>query len=246
LRPGRAAGCYYPSVGSRVVFWDFEGTLAVRRGIWAQCLVDVLDRLEPGHGRTDADFAPWLRRGFPWHDWERAHPELIDADAWWAALQPVLANACVRAGLDPGRARRAAAGARECYVDPVFWQVYEDVRPALASLRAAGWRQAILSNHVPELPDLARTLGLCDLVETVLTSAATGFEKPHPRMFAVALDAMGGPDAAWMVGDNPVADVGGAEAVGIPAILVRRGEDRARRQVRDVAAAARVILEDAQ
>ncbi len=35
------------------------------------------------------------------------------------------------------------------------------------------------------------------------------------------LEAVVGADAAWMVGDNPEADVRGAEAVGLPAILIR-------------------------
>ncbi len=35
------------------------------------------------------------------------------------------------------------------------------------------------------------------------------------------LEAVADADAAWMVGDNPEADVRGAEAVGLPAILVR-------------------------
>jgi FMN phosphatase YigB (HAD superfamily) len=37
------------------------------------------------------------------------------------------------------------------------------------------------------------------------------------------------PSEAWMVGDNVMADVLGAEAVGIPAVLVRRPDPRAER-----------------
>jgi ribonucleotide monophosphatase NagD (HAD superfamily) len=44
-----------------------------------------------------------------------------------------------------------------------------------------------------------------------------------------------------MVGDNPTADVAGAEAIGIPAILVRTN-GTARRTARDVATAARLIV----
>jgi putative hydrolase of the HAD superfamily len=55
----------------------------------------------------------------------------------------------------------------------------------------------------------------------VLNSAVTGFEKPHPRAFALALASAGQPAVAWMIGDNPVADVGGAVATGLGAILVR-------------------------
>lgn len=40
-------------------------------------------------------------------------------------------------------------------------------------------------------------------------------------MFQLALAEAGDPHHVWMVGDNAVADVAGAQAVGIPAILVR-------------------------
>lgn len=36
-----------------------------------------------------------------------------------------------------------------------------------------------------------------------------------------ALRATGDPERSWMVGDNPVADVEGAQALGIPAVLIR-------------------------
>jgi ribonucleotide monophosphatase NagD (HAD superfamily) len=44
-----------------------------------------------------------------------------------------------------------------------------------------------------------------------------------------------------MVGDNPRADVAGAEALGIPAVLVRTEGDAARRAP-DAARAVRMIL----
>jgi len=49
------------------------------------------------------------------------------------------------------------------------------------------------------------------------------------------------PTSVWMIGDNPVADVAGAEAVGIPAILVRTRSDGAARSAPDLAAAAALL-----
>jgi putative hydrolase of the HAD superfamily len=97
-------------------------------------------------------------------------------------------------------------------------------------LRAHGWRHVLLSNHVPELPQLVDRLGLGELFDEVLTSAATGYEKPHPEMFALGLRAAGAHERAWMVGDNYDADVVGAESAGIPAVLVRRDDVRAARR----------------
>jgi putative hydrolase of the HAD superfamily len=88
------------------------------------------------------------------------------------------------------------------------------------SRRPAG-SNAILSNHVPELPELVGALGIAPYVDAVFTSALTGFEKPHPEAFRYALRAFGDPQHVWMVGDSPTADVQGAEALGLRAILVR-------------------------
>lgn len=99
--------------------------------------------------------------------------------------------------------------------------MFDDASSALSRLSDAGWRHIILSNHAPELETLVDGLGLLRHVELVLTSAATGFEKPHPDAFETARKAAGRPSTLWMVGDNVTADVVGAESVGIPAILVR-------------------------
>jgi putative hydrolase of the HAD superfamily len=64
-----------------------------------------------------------------------------------------------------------------CYLDPADWRVYPDVFPALDGLRAAGHRLAILSNHVPELPDLVAALGFDGFFEAVFTARA----RPQPR-----------------------------------------------------------------
>jgi len=59
-------------------------------------------------------------------------------------------------------------------------------------------------------------------VERIFNSAQTGYEKPHPEAFRGVLDALGGAEKIWMVGDNGDADVAGAKAAGIPAVLVRK------------------------
>jgi len=204
------------------ILWDFDGTLARRDGMWAGCLVEVLDEQEPGHGLQREDFRPALRNGFPWHRPDVPHPELDTADAWWAPIEVLLANAYTGAGYDGERARALARLARARYPDPAHsWHLFDDTLPVLEELRAAGFRHVVLSNHVPELDALVAALGLGGLVDAVVNSALTGYEKPHPEAFAAGRRAAGNPDALWMVGDNPVADVEGAEAAGIPAILVR-------------------------
>jgi putative hydrolase of the HAD superfamily len=215
--------------GTRLAIWDFDGTLAHRRGEtgWSILLAEALDTEDPGHGHSADTFRPHLREGFPWHRPEVAHPELCEPEAWWASVRPQLGRAYEAAGYEPARALELAEAARRLYVDPkVGWELFDDTLPTLERLSQAGWTHAILSNHVPELRQIVGALGLDDVVGFLSCSAETGYEKPHAQAFASVLDPLQ-PDEAWMVGDNVVADVLGAEAVGVPAVLVRRPDPRA-------------------
>lgn len=226
-----------------VLMWDFDGTLAHRPGLWGGCVLEVLDERAPGHRGTLELIRGELRDGFPWHRHAEPHPELSEAEAWWEALTPCLMGAIAACGVEPERLDELARDVRVRFLDAGRgWEVFAESRPALARAAAAGWRNVILSNHVPELESLAAALGLGDVVERVFTSARTGFEKPHPEAFRAALAACGDPPRRWMIGDNPVADVAGAEALGIPAILVR-GEDPAVARSAPDALAALAIVE---
>ncbi|HDP89396.1 MAG TPA: HAD family hydrolase [Thioalkalivibrio sp.] len=212
----------------RVILWDFDGTLARREGVWSGALLQALDEMEPGHGFVRDDLHPRIVSGFPWHKPEVAHTHLNRADRWWAHLGAHLAWVFRDLGYDAARADALARATRCIYTDATSFRLFDDTVPALEALSERGWRHLILSNHVPELPTIVHDLGLDPLFEDVLSSALIGYEKPHPEAFAIALRAAGEPDEVWMVGDNPVADVQGAEAVGIPAILVRRKHDGVR------------------
>jgi putative hydrolase of the HAD superfamily len=224
-----------------VVLWDFDGTLARRPGLWSGCLLEVLDEHAENHTGTLEGIRASLRGGFPWSRHSDPHPGLADADAWWEALTPRLSAAIEGAGVSGERVGELARAMRIRFTDASRgWEVFPDAHPALKALAAAGWRNVILSNHVPELPDLVSELGLAGPVERVFTSATIGYEKPHPDAFLHALRECGHPARHWMVGDNPTADIDGAEAVGIPAILVR-SDGRARHTASELMGAVRII-----
>lgn len=48
------------------------------------------------------------------------------------------------------------------------------------------------------------------LVDVVVTSVVTGYEKPKPKAFEQNCQMAGRPATVWMVGDNAIADVDGA------------------------------------
>ncbi len=227
---------------SRAVLWDFDETLAHRPGKWRSAMVAALDGLCPGHAITADAIGPLLKTGYPWHAPSVPHPELCAPGAWWAHMERVLTSVFVAVGAPPSLAPDLARLAHERYVDPTTYRVYDDVPAALGRLSEAGFAHVVVSNHVPELAAIVRGLGLSDRIADVVCSADTGYEKPHPESYAIARRRVGNPSSLWMVGNSYDSDVAGAEACGIPAILVRSSHPAARRTCPDLLSAASLLL----
>ena len=88
----------------------------------------------------------------------------------------------------------------------------------LCELRRRGNRLYLLSNAqscftVPEL----KRVGLTDAFDGIFLSSDFGVRKPSPAFFRAALERAGvAPEEALMVGNDPDADIRGADAVGMP------------------------------
>jgi putative hydrolase of the HAD superfamily len=114
---------------------------------------------------------------------------------------------------------------------PDSWELYPDVLPAILEMRVAGVRLGILSDWGSNLLPIVEELGLAAELDFVIASAAVGLSKPDPAFFRLAAARAGVPPAeALMVGDSYRADVEGARAAGMDAILIRRPEWRDRRR----------------
>jgi putative hydrolase of the HAD superfamily len=100
---------------------------------------------------------------------------------------------------------------------------FDDAAQALRDLRALGLRLLVVSNWDCGLPEVLQRVGLMDLVDGVVTSAGVGAPKPDARPFEAALHMVGcDPAYAIHVGDSPEADVAGADAIGLHAVLLDR------------------------
>jgi HAD superfamily hydrolase (TIGR01509 family) len=92
---------------------------------------------------------------------------------------------------------------------------------ALGRLRAAGLLLGVVSNSDGRVEQALQEAGLRDFFDVVIDSRLVGLEKPDPRIFMRALDALGvGPEEALYVGDLYEVDVVGAQAAGIEAVLL--------------------------
>nr|MDT0659621.1 HAD-IA family hydrolase [Micromonospora sp. DSM 115978] len=89
----------------------------------------------------------------------------------------------------------------------------------------AGWVPVVVSNGTMRQQDtIIRRTGLDRYIADWVISEEAGVSKPNPRIFALAAERtrmrLRG---AWVVGDSPEADIGGAAAVGLPSVWLRRG-----------------------
>lgn len=104
------------------------------------------------------------------------------------------------------------------------WYVFPDVVPALDVMQAAGLRLAVVSNWGWAAPELLNLLDLARHFEVLSISARVGYQKPHPAIFEHALGLLGvAPGEALHVGDDPEADLVGAQRAGLEALLIVRG-----------------------
>lgn len=109
---------------------------------------------------------------------------------------------------------------------------------ALRGFKAAGHRLALVADARPATPpNVLRQHGLLDLFETLAISEVVGaaagvasIDKPDPRIFRAALDALGIPQADYgrvvMVGNNLERDIVGANRLGLISIFFHWNERR--------------------
>lgn len=139
---------------------------------------------------------------------------------------------------------------------PRFVAPAAEAASELARLRAQSWRVALVTNGPASQHDKLARAGLAAAFDALVVSAELGVEKPNRAIFAEAARRCGTSleeaKVAFMVGDAPATDVGGAWAAGMRTVWMRRGRRWPLRAFRpdhvadDVAEAVDAILGDAR
>ncbi len=102
------------------------------------------------------------------------------------------------------------------------------IQETLEILRAAGYRIGLVSNTGRTwgrfLRPIQDAMGIGRHFDARVFSDEVGVRKPEPRIFDVALAAMGlRPEEAVHVGDDVVADVAGSKGIGMRAVWFNNG-----------------------
>lgn len=116
------------------------------------------------------------------------------------------------------------------FLKPIFrrGQLYEDTLSTLTRLKAQNYKTALVSNTPWGSPanlwrQEIKRLGILEYLDVVVFCRDAGWRKPAPHIFTYVLHQLQVPaEQCLFVGDNPVWDVQGPQAVGIDAVLIDR------------------------
>ena len=120
-----------------------------------------------------------------------------------------------------------SASKTECFIDNAFQfyisernkvDLYDDVIPTLTALKPY-YRLAAVSNGNADIIQV----GLGQFFEFSWSAALAGKQKPHPIVFESLLERENlTPEQVIHIGDDPLADIQGAQQLGIKAIWLNR------------------------
>jgi putative hydrolase of the HAD superfamily len=205
------------------VFFDVGNTLIRPEPSVGSVCAEVLHAA--GHDRTLAEIDALLPVVNAYYeDRYQADDSFWASDAGaadvWIGMYSLL---CRRLGVPGPEASTLAGRVYEAFGGAGRWRPFPDVVPAFERLVASGVKVGVISNWDSRLASILDGIGLGGLIDTVVCSAAEGLHKPDPRIFGLACsraEVRSGRSAH--VGDHVYADVIGARAAGMTAVLIDR------------------------
>ena len=207
---------------AKYLLWDFDGTLAYRDGMWTDALYCVLQN-NGVSGILKEEIRPFLNIGFTWHSPETPHCEMLNGKKWWEFYTDYFQEIYEKLGISTDISIKLAKDVRKEYLNSTKWHIYSDTEQALTKCIQAGYRNVILSNHVPELSELVNELNLDKHFYKIYSSGLIGYEKPNKKIFDYVIDNLNTErEDCIMIGDSYDADIAGALRSNIKPILVRK------------------------
>ncbi len=198
----------------QAVLFDVDFTLALPG---PELGPDGYLRLGERHGLTLEVSRLDEARDAAFRDLQR-QPGLVHDEELWVAFTELMIRGM---GGDADAARLCATEMVELWTRHENFTLYDDVLPVLEELRGHGCKLGLVSNGERDLEEFAAHHALD--VDVAVGSRSFGRTKPHPSIFAAALERLEvEPADAAMVGDSYADDIEGARALGMRAFLLDR------------------------
>lgn len=202
------------------VIFDFYGTLARWADVKAASYATVFAAF--GYEPAPSAFEGYFSR----YDGVDHAEHSVSEEAYEAWVRWRLGRLVASCGVAEDDAAAVVEALRALDRNPL--DPYPEAAATLRRLRASGLAVGVCSNWGWELQACLEQTGLSGLVDAAVTSAQAGSRKPHPGIYARAVEALGvDPRRVVFVGDSWEPDVRGPRRLGMTAVHVWRESERA-------------------
>lgn len=202
----------------KAIFWDFDGTLVKSNSSFLDALMKALKKSEVSISQPDC--RRFLKSACSWNRPEEIYFDRT-GELWWQDLLEKLQKFSTDFSAPVEKVPIICSHFRQNVISYPY-EFYDDAVPAVSAAAELGFENYILSNNFPELGRIIRSSGLNPYIRDIILSSESGAEKPHKAIFEKAVIKAGNPSLSLMVGDNPIADIEGAKAAEMTAILVHK------------------------
>ena len=201
----------------KVLFWDFDGTLALPNEAYSE----ALDRALRAYGYVvPFDDIRRCTRVIPWHNTETQYPQ-VTGESWWETLYGRI-RAFTEAWNIPAEVHTPLCHRYREELRAYPYRLFEDALDTLAECCRMGYACHLLSNNHPDLPLVLERMGLTGEFEKQFIGSLYGYDKPCMELYRYAMESTGvrADSEVWMIGDNPHLDIKAAKEAGLGTIWV--------------------------
>lgn len=204
---------------SKVLFWDFDGSLVYANERFIDTFLSVTNAFNYNFPKDE--IRQLFKSIYPWNFPEISYQDRI-GDFWWDSFLGKIDNFYAEKGISQSLKKEINEKFKFQMINNNTYTLYEDAKDTLSAGMELGYKNCILSNNYPELPRILDDFNISHFFTDYFVSALIGYEKPRSELFDYAIKKSGC-KSGYMIGDNPIADIEGGKNAGLKTILVHRG-----------------------
>ena len=202
---------------SRVLFWDFDGTLSYPNKSFTSALYWAL--CQNGYPINEGEAETFMDR---FYSWKTPQIDYADQtmDLWWNVHFDKIRSFCVGQNIPEPDIAGICADCRKKLIDVSNYELYDDTAATLEACGRMGFQNYLITNNYPEIIDNLKKLNIAQYFTDYIVSSHIGYDKPRKEFFDYARNLAGNPTIGYVIGDNPVADILGGQEAGFVTIAV--------------------------
>ncbi len=200
---------------NKALFWDFDGTLSYPNKSFETALYNAIT--ECGYDVDKEKTCEWLSKSYSWKMPDVTYPDKTGGK-WWDTMFEKTNGFMAKEAIREADFAKINSRFRELLIDVDNYRLYDDTEETLKRAREMGYKIYLVTNNYPEITENLEKLGIASYFDGFAVSAHIGYEKPRAEFFAYAKSLAGKIDVAYIIGDNPKADIKGGKGAGFTAI----------------------------